>query len=183
MFKKSDIHTQLDLFSSPTEYFRDSKRKKFLKEDSWHNQFRKQVVMRVDESIFSVLYTEGNGAPNASIRVLVGMMILKEGQGWSDEQLFENCQYNLLVRSALGLMSLEDAEPVPSTYYLFRRKLVEYTREHGEDLFKICQRALFGQKLPQDIANLCFNMYIIVNIFLVNKSNHIFPAKLRFSVI
>jgi hypothetical protein len=58
MFKKSDIHTQLDLFSSPTEYFRDSKRKKFLKEDSWHNQFRKQVVMRVDESIFSVLYTE-----------------------------------------------------------------------------------------------------------------------------
>nr|WP_161942039.1 hypothetical protein [Petrimonas mucosa] len=48
---------------------------------------------------------------------------------------------------------------------------------------QICQRALFGQKLPQDIANLCFNMYIIVNIFLVNKSNHIFPAKLRFSVI
>ncbi|SFU70426.1 hypothetical protein SAMN05216364_10785, partial [Porphyromonadaceae bacterium KHP3R9] len=67
--------------------------------------------------------------------------------------------------------------------YLFRRKLVEYAREHGEDLFKKCQRALFGQKLPQDIANLCFNMYIIVNIFLVNKSNHIFPAKLRFSVI
>ncbi len=139
MFKKSDSHSQLDMFSSPTEYFRDSKRKKYLKNDSWHNQFRNHVVMRVDESIFSVLYTEGNGAPNASIRVLVGMMILKEGQGWSDEQLFENCQYNLLTRSALGLMSLEDAEPVPSTYYLFRRKLVEYAREHGEDLFKKCQ--------------------------------------------
>lgn len=68
--------------------------------------------MRVDESIFSVLYTEGQGAPNASIRVLVGMMILKEGQGWSDEQLFENREYNLLIRSVLGLMSLEDAEPV-----------------------------------------------------------------------
>jgi hypothetical protein len=81
--------------------------------------------MRVDESIFSVLYTDGKGAPNASIRVLIGMMILKEGQGWSDEQLFENCEYNLLVRSALGLMSLEDAAPVSSTYYLFRRNLVE----------------------------------------------------------
>jgi hypothetical protein len=48
---------------------------------------------------------------------------------------------------------------------------------------QICQRSLFGQKLPQYIANLCFNMYIIVNIFLGNKSNHIFPAKLRFSAI
>jgi len=139
MFKKSDRYSQLDMFSSPTEYFRDSKKKKYLKNDSWHNQFRNHVVMRVDESIFSVLYADGKGAPNASIRILVGMMILKEGQGWSDEQLFYECGYNLLTRSALGLMSLEDAEPVPSTYYLFRRNLVEYAREHGEDLFKKCQ--------------------------------------------
>jgi hypothetical protein len=139
MYKKSDDNPQLDIFSSPTEYFRDSKKKKYLKNDSWHNRFRNHVVMRVDESIFSVLYTNGKGAPNASIRVLVGMMILKEGQGWSDAQLFENCEYNLLVRSALGLMSLEDAEPVPSTYYLFRHNLVEYEKEHGEDLFQKCQ--------------------------------------------
>jgi hypothetical protein len=103
--------------------------------------------MRVDESVFSVLYSEGQGAPNASIRVLVGMMILKEGQGWSDEQLFENCAYNLLIRSALGLMTLEDAEPVPSTYYLFRRNLVEYAREHGEDLFKKCQAQITGDQI------------------------------------
>ncbi|ULB34475.1 transposase [Proteiniphilum propionicum] len=136
MFKKSDENPQLGIFSSPTEYFRDSKKKEYLKNDSWHNRFRNHVVMRVDESIFRPLYSNGTGAPNASIRILVGMMILKEGQGWSDAQLFENCAYNLLVRSALGLMSLEDAEPVSSTYYLFRRNLVDYAREHGEDLFK-----------------------------------------------
>lgn len=139
MFKKSDSHSQLDLFFSPTEYFRESKKKDYLKKDSWHNLFRTHVVMRVDESIFNVLYSSGTGAPNASIRVLVGMMILKEGQGWSDEQFFENCSYNLPVRSASGLMSLEDAEPVASTYYLFRRKLADYAREHGEDLFEKCQ--------------------------------------------
>jgi len=139
MFKKSDSHSQLDMFSSPTEYFKGPK-KNYLKNDSWHNRFRNQIVMRVDESVFSVLYANGNGAPNASIRVLAGMMILKEGEGWSDRQLFYECGYNLLTRSALGLMSLEDAEPVPSTYYLFRRNLVEYARgEHGEDLFKKCQ--------------------------------------------
>jgi len=139
MFKKSDNYKQLDAFSSPIEYLKDSSMNYYLKNDSWHNQFREQVVMRVDESLFSVLYSNGKGAPNASIRVLIGMMILKEGQGWSDEQLFESSNYNLLVRSALGLMTLEDAVPVASTYYLFRRNLVEYAKEHEEDLFKKCQ--------------------------------------------
>jgi len=139
MYKKSDNHKQLDAFSSPMEYLKDSTMNYYLKNESWHNQFRKQVLMRVDESIFSVLYTKDKGAPNASIRVLIGMMILKEGQGWSDEQLFENCNFNLLVRSALGLMTLEDAVPVASTYYLFRRNLVEYAKEHQEDLYKKCQ--------------------------------------------
>jgi NAD dependent epimerase/dehydratase family enzyme len=62
MFKKSDDNPQLDIFSSPTEYFRDSKKKKYLKNDSRHNRFRNQVVMRVDESVFNVLYIEGQGA-------------------------------------------------------------------------------------------------------------------------
>lgn len=146
MFKKSDDNPQLDIFSSPTEYFKGAKMKKYLKDDSWHNLFRKHVVMRVDEPMFNVLFSDGQGAPNASIRVLVGMMILKEGQGWSDGQLFENCGYNLLVRSALGLMSLEDAEPVPSTYYLFRRKLVDYQKEHGIDLMKECQSHITGSQ-------------------------------------
>jgi NAD dependent epimerase/dehydratase family enzyme len=63
MFKKSDDNPQLDIFSSSTEYFRDSKKKKYLKNDFRHNRFRNQVVMRVDESVFSVLYSEGQGAP------------------------------------------------------------------------------------------------------------------------
>src|SRR5690554_3953744 len=197
MFKKSDGHQQLDVFSSPTEYFRDSKKKKYLKNDSWHNQFRNHVVMRVDESIFSVLYTEGQGAPNASIRVLVGMMILKEGQGWSDDQLFENCEYNLLVRSALGLMSFEDAEPARSTYYLFRGKLADYANEHGEDLFKKCQEQITrdqilefevsGKQVRMDSklvgSNIAwYTRYELVHetlrLFIAEREEHIFKKSL-----
>ena len=197
MFKKSDSHSQLDMFSSPTEYFRDSKKKKYLKDDSWHNQFRNHVVMRVDESIFSVLYADGKGAPNASIRILVGMMILKEGQGWSDEQLFYECGYNLLTRSALGLMSLEDAEPVPSTYYLFRRNLVEYAREHGEDLFKKCQAQITrdqilefnveGKQIRMDSkligSNIAwYSRYELIHetlrLFIAEREEHIFKKSL-----
>lgn len=109
--------------------------------------------MRVNESIFSVLYDYKNGAPNASLRVLVGMMLLKEGHGWSDEQLFENSNYNLLIRSALGLMNLEDTVPVASTYYLFRKKLVQYNRENDVDLFKKCQvQITAGQILEFNVS-------------------------------
>jgi hypothetical protein len=46
---------------------------------------------------------------------------------------------------------------------------------------QICQRSLFGQKSPQYIANLCFNMYIVVNALFINKTHHIFRVKLHFS--
>ena len=147
MFKKSDQNKQLDAFSSPTEYLKGSTMNYYLKNDSWHNLFRIQVVMRVDESIFSVLYTELTGAPNASIRVLIGMMILKEAYGWSDEQMFEHCNYNLLVRSSLGLMTLDDSVPVASTYYLFRRNLLAYNKQHGEDLYKKCQENITASQI------------------------------------
>lgn len=142
MFRKSENEVQLDLFSSPGELMRGTAGNYYQREDSWHNLFRRKVLLQIDEEIFKPLYCDNNGTPNASIRVLVGMMILKEGQGWSDEQLFEQCNYNLLVRSALGLMNLNDAVPVASTYYLFRRRIVEYNREKGVDLFKECQQKI-----------------------------------------
>ena len=79
MFKESDKNPQMDMFSSPAGMLQGSSLKNYLKNDSWHNMFREQVIMRVNEDIFSVLYSSDNGSPNASIRVLVGMMILKEG--------------------------------------------------------------------------------------------------------
>ena len=142
MFKESDKNAQLDIFSTPAEHLRGSSQKFYLKDDSWHNIFRDNVLSHINEQIFSVLYCKDNGTPNASIRVLVAMMLLKEGQGWSDDQLFENCNYNLLVRSALGLLTLDDTVPVPSTYYRFRRNIVDYNKEHDVDLFKECMQSI-----------------------------------------
>ncbi len=142
MFKETERNAQLDIFSTPAEHLRGSSQRFYVENDSWHNIFRKEVLSHINERIFSVLYCKDNGTPNASIRVLVAMMLLKEGQGWSDDQLFENCNYNLLVRSALGLMTLSDAPPVPSTYYRFRRNIVDYNRENNTDLFKECMQSI-----------------------------------------
>lgn len=147
MFKESDNNPQLDMFSSPSGMLRGSSLDHYLKNDSWHNIFREQVTARVNEDIFKVLYSSDNGTPNSPVRVLIGMMILKEGQGWSDEQLFEQCRYNLLVRSALGLMNLTDAPPSASTYYLFRQKAMYYNRETGADLFKECMQQITREQI------------------------------------
>ena len=149
MFKESDRNAQLDIFSTPAEHLRGSSQKFYLKDDSWHNIFRDNVLSHIDEQIFSVLYCKDNGTPNASIRVLVAMMLLKEGQGWSDDQLFENCNYNLLVRSALGLLTLDDTVPVASTYYRFRSNIVNYNKEHDTDLFKECMQSITKSQMVE----------------------------------
>jgi hypothetical protein len=97
------------------------------------NKFRSEVIERIDEGLFIPLFHHNFGAPNASIRVLISMMILKEANGWSDSQLFSQCQFNILVRSALGLFNLDDAVPSDSTYYLLRKKIVEWERAETID--------------------------------------------------
>jgi len=134
MFKKSNKETQLDAFTSVPTMLERSALKQYSDQQHWHNQFREQVVMRIDESIFSVLFNDTTGAPNASIRTLVGMMILKESFGWSDSQLFEHCRFNLLARSALGLFNINDPLPVESTYYLLRKRIYDHQKQNGEDL-------------------------------------------------
>jgi len=134
MFKKSDKEKQLDAFSSVPNMLEGPSLKQYSDQGHWHNQFREQVVMRMDESIFSVLFNDTTGAPNASIRILVGMMILKESFVWSDSQLFEHCRFNLLVRSSLGLFNMNDSLPVESTYYLLRKRIYDHQKQCGEDL-------------------------------------------------
>jgi hypothetical protein len=134
MFKKSNKEPQLDAFTSVPMMLESPAFKQYSDQGHWHNQFHDQIVMRIDETIFSILFNNTTGAPNSSIRTLVGMMILKESFVWSDSQLFEHCRFNLLVRSALGLFNMNDPLPVESTYYLLRKRIYEHQKQHDEDL-------------------------------------------------
>lgn len=184
MFKKTSKEYQLGLFSS-AESFLDGKTKKYYNEETgWHNLFRQHVCMRIDESIFSVLFSDGMGAPNASIRTMISMMVIKEAYGWSDAQLFEQSRFNLLVRSALGLFNMNDAIPVESTYYLFRKRVVEYEQLHGENLIEKAfasitqsQAAEFevsGKKIRMDSKLLGSNIAWYSRYELVHESLRLF---------
>lgn len=128
MFRKTAKEQQLGIFSSNDNLLSGKSKDYYQQADAWHNIFRKEVTMRIDETLFSKLFSEKMGAPNAPVRILISMMVLKEAYGWSDAQLFEHCRYHVLVRSALGLLNMDDVIPTESTYYLFRKRIVDYER-------------------------------------------------------
>ena len=136
MYRRSPKTSQLGLFSSVGSQLKGKALKVYNDVESWHNQFRIQVTNRINEDIFRPLFHEDFGAPNAPIRVLIGMMIMKEARGWSDAQLLEEFTYNILVRSALGLMNMDDAVPAGSTYYSLRSRIVKHEVETYENLIE-----------------------------------------------
>lgn len=153
MFRTSPKHPQIDLLSSAGQHLDERRQRQLNDPNRWHNSFYEHVFSQIDESIFKVLYQEQMGAPNAPVCQLVGMMILKDGFGFSDEQLFEACRFHLLFRQALGLVNLNDPPPTESTYYLFRKRIYEYDREHGTDLLgQVFEAITSGQLLTFDLG-------------------------------
>lgn len=147
MFRETDTSHQLSMQSSVYQHLNNGSSELFASETAWHNIFYKQVVSRIDENLFSKLYSSGKGSPNAPIRTLIGMMILKEGAGYSDKKLFEDCRFNLLTRKALGFVNIDDDIPVESTYYLLRKRISDYHTETGVDLFESCFENITRQQI------------------------------------
>lgn len=186
MFKKSK-GPQLNLFSSPTALFSERNLKIYENEDAWHNKFREQVTNRIDENIFKRLYCSNNGTPNASLKVLVAMMILKEAEGLSDEKLFENCRFNMLTRSAIGLPNADDALPTESTYYLFRKRIVDDAKAGNENLLEVVfeqvtaaqclEFVVSGKRVRMDSKLLSSNIAWLSRYELVHETLRIFYQK------
>lgn len=135
MFKKSK-NSQINLFSSSSNLLSGKSQKIYDDSEGWHNKFREVVTMRIDEGLFKPLFCDNNGTPNASLRVMLAMMILKEAEGLSDRKIFENSRFNMLTRSAIGLLNADDNVPAESTYYDFRKKVLEHAKAGNENLIE-----------------------------------------------
>ena len=153
MFKKTYDSVQFNIFSDPKDLLNGKSRKKFCDPGAWHNLFRNHVLSGINEDHFRPLFTEEIGAPNSSIKLLIGMMIIKESLQCSDKQLFEQCEFNLLVRSALGLMNIDDPLPAESTYYLLRKRIYTFNRQTGEDLFNKVFQGITSQQVKEFEVN------------------------------
>lgn len=128
------------------------------------------------------------GAPNAPVNQLVAMMILKDGIGLSDEQLFEACRFHLLYRQALGCVNLSDSIPTESTYYKFRSDVEAYQREHDSDLFgqvfrkitsdQVIRFSLSGKQIRMDSTLIGSNSAFYSRFQLVHATMRLFYSDL-----
>jgi hypothetical protein len=191
MFKKTSPKAQLNAFSSPNSFLPERAEQFYEQIGAWHNLFFKQVTLRVEEALFEPLFSKGSGRPNASVRILVAMMVLKEASRWSDSQLFEQCRFNLLVRRALGLNNLNDLLPSESTYYLFRKYIVAYEKLGNPNLLEQTFAAITkgqakefevsGRSIRMDSKLLGSNIAWLSRYELVHESLRLFCSEADFT--
>jgi hypothetical protein len=131
MFQKNEAHLQQPLYSTLDEL--PTKLKKRL-EKSWAEAFYHGFFRQINEALFEVLYAEADSRPNVPVNVLVGLEVLKAGNGWTDEEMYEAFCYNLQVRYALGYRSLGEGQFELRTMYNFRQRLAKHMQESGENL-------------------------------------------------
>jgi Transposase DDE domain/Transposase domain (DUF772) len=144
MFKKNKGHLQQDIFCE--DPFAVSRVFKKL-EKSEEYFFYKIILCNIDEDMFSPLYCNDNGRPNAPINVLVGAIILKEKRNWTYKQLIKEVEYNLAARTALGLFSLDDMPFNEATNFNFLNRLRAYEYKHHVSLFNEVFNSLTKQQI------------------------------------
>jgi hypothetical protein len=133
MFRQNDRHQQpsfIDGLAWMPEKLSERLR------TSWAGTFYSEVLCRIDETLFAVLYSTEVSRPNAPLNVLVSFEILKSGFGWSDEETYEQVCYNLQVRHALGLGDLRAELFTLRTVYNFRQRVRTYAEETGINLLQ-----------------------------------------------
>jgi hypothetical protein len=134
MFKTNTKHTQPGLFSTISQ-LPEKQRKKL--EASWADTFYREVFSRINEDIFSVLYTDFPSRPNIPINVFVGLEIQKAGRGWSDAELFERFSFDVQVRYSVGYDQLGEGDFAIRSLYYFRERLAKHFLETGNDLLEV----------------------------------------------
>lgn len=146
MFKKNKRHIQPPLISEVSQL---PERQFSHLERSWAGVFYREVFSRLDESAFSVLYSDLPSRPNIPVNVLVGLEFMKSGFGWSDEQLYDEFLYNVQVRYALGYHKLGEGEFDLRSLYYFRQRLSQYMQKEGVNLLERAFEQITDQQLAK----------------------------------
>jgi len=133
MFSENKKHLQRGLFS-----FMGSipDRVRRIVKGGWSELFYKHIFSKINEKLFSVLYSEKYSRPNIPVNILVGLEIIKWRFNYTDEELFEAYYTDLRVMHALGLSFPGEIDFGIRTLYRFRGRVVKYEQETGICLMK-----------------------------------------------
>ena len=131
MFKKNPVDKQINItdpYHNFPKYIRD------MLHNSWAEYFFYNIFSKINEECFSVLFSDKYSRPNTPVNVIVGLLILKEMNQWTDEDLLGAFYFDYRVRYALGITDFEKERLCINTVSNFRCRLYEYAEKYGRDL-------------------------------------------------
>lgn len=146
MFRPNNDHQQSSFFNS--DFWMPDKMSRRLYQ-SWAHVFRTEVFMKIPEERFAVLYSDIDSRPNAPVNVLVGGDLLKDGFGWTDEELEQHLQFDLQTRYALGLDDLGQEAPTLRTFQNHRRRVREHAQASGENLYEVVFQVVTDEQIDR----------------------------------
>jgi hypothetical protein len=156
MFQRNKKHIEVNLF--PIDSINQLELRRKLERTEEYG-FYNIVFCQINESVFSPLYCQDNGRPNAPINSMLSAFIMKEKKGWTYRELFKQLDFNLAIRAAIGVFDYGKLPFNQATLFNFQNRLYDYLEETGENLVEAAfssltkeQRIKYG--IHTDIARL-----------------------------
>ena len=131
MFKRNPAEKQISLMD-PYNNFPEYIKK--LLHQSWAEYFYSCIFCRINEERFQVLFSRNYSRPNSPINIIVGLLILKELNQWTDEEMMGAFYFDYRVHYALGISDFEKERVCINTVSNFRSRLYQYAETHQRDL-------------------------------------------------
>ena len=147
MFRPNETHRQQDIFGLEARL--PSKTWELLKE-SQEYAFYEEIFCRIPESVFGELYHDSPATrPNAPVNRLIGALILQHVRDWTFEELMDRLAFDLKVRAALGLWTLEETAFCRATLFNFQKRVREHMGKTGRDIFECVFDLLTEEQLER----------------------------------
>lgn len=147
MFRLNETHRQQDLFGLGArlpQHIWD------LLKESQEYAFYEEIFCRIPESLFAELYDDSPATrPNSPVNRLIGALILQHMRDWTFEELMDRLVFDLKVRAALGLWTVEETAFCRATLFNFQKRVREYMGETGRDIFECVFDLLTEEQLER----------------------------------
>lgn len=147
MFRPNETHRQQDFFALGARLPRHTWE---LLKESQEYAFYEQIFCRIPESVFAELYDDSPATrPNAPVNRLIGALILQHMRDWTFEELMDRLAFDLKVRAALGLWTLEETAFCRATLFNFQKRVRQHMGETGRDIFECVFDLLTEEQLER----------------------------------
>jgi len=146
MFKENKKILQKKMFGF-SDILSETQQKKII--NSKETFFFQTIVCNINEKDFKPLFSDGYSRPNSPANILAGALIMQDLNNWTFKELFENIEFNLLTKTALGLQSIKEQPFSYATIFNFKKRIGQYVDLTGINLFENIFDNLTSEQIKQ----------------------------------